>query len=96
MEVTSSSTGPSPEEVAKKAKEEAEKSAKRPSATMVTCNYEFATSENTCVASVGDAGAGTPVTPTGTVTFTTTSGGFSGASCSVTPESTSPTKSNSL
>jgi hypothetical protein len=30
------------------------------------------------------------VTPTGTVTFTTTSGGFSGASCSVTPESTSP------
>jgi hypothetical protein len=90
MEVTSSSTGPSPEEVAKKAKEEAEKSAKRPSATMVTCNYEFATSENTCVASVGDAGTGTPVTPTGTVTFTTTSGGFSGASCSVVPESTSP------
>jgi hypothetical protein len=90
MEVTSSSTAPSPEEVAKKAKEEAEKSAKRPSATMVTCNYEFATSENTCVASVGDAGPGTPVTPTGTVTFTTTSGGFSGASCSVTPESTSP------
>ena len=30
------------------------------------------------------------MTPTGTVTFTTTSGGFSGASCSVTPESTSP------
>jgi hypothetical protein len=96
MEVTSSSTGPSPaekeakeKEAAKKAQEEAEK-AKRPSATMVTCNYEFATSENTCVASVGDAGAGTPVTPTGTVTFTTTSGGFSGASCSVVPESTSP------
>jgi hypothetical protein len=90
MEVTSSSTGPSPEEVAKKAKEEAEKSAKRPSATSVTCNYEFATSENTCVASVGDAGPGTPITPTGAVTFATTSGGFSGASCSVTPESTSP------
>ncbi len=96
MEVTSSSTGPTnaekeakEKEAAQKAKEEAEKT-KRPSATMVTCNYEFATSENTCVASVGDAGAGTPVTPTGTVTFTTTSGGFSGASCSVTPESTSP------
>jgi hypothetical protein len=96
MEVTSSSTGPTnaekeakEKEAAQKAKEEAEK-AKRPSATMVTCNYEFATSENTCVASVGDAGTGTPVTPTGTVTFTTTSGGFSGASCSVTPESTSP------
>lgn len=78
------------EEAAKKAKEEAEK-AKRPSATMITCNYEFATSENTCLASVGDAGTGTPVTPTGTVTFTTTSGGFSsGATCSLTPESTSP------
>lgn len=96
MEVISSSTGPTnaekeakEKEAAQKAKEEAEK-AKRPSATMVTCNYEFATSENTCVASVGDAGTGTPVTPTGTVTFTTTSGGFSGASCSVTPESTSP------
>src|ERR1039458_35081 len=68
---------------AKKAKEEAEKAAKRPTATTVTCNYEFATSENTCVAEVGDAGTGTPVMPTGAVTFTTTSGGFtSGASCS--------------
>jgi len=78
------------EETARKAKEEAEK-AKRPSATMVTCNYEFATSENTCLASVGDAGSGTPITPTGSVTFTTTSGGFtSGATCSLAPESTSP------
>ncbi len=77
-------------EAAKKAKEEAEK-AKRPSVTMVTCNYEFATSENTCLASVGDAGAGTPITATGSVTFTTTSGGFtSGATCSLAPESTSP------
>jgi hypothetical protein len=101
MEVTSSSTGPSAaekeakeQEAAKKAKEEAEKSAKRPSATMVTCNYEFATSENTCVAVVGDAGTGTPVTPTGSVTFTTTSGGFSGASCSLAPTSTSPSVAN--
>jgi hypothetical protein len=77
-------------EAAKKSKEEAEK-AKRPSATMVTCNYEFATSENTCLASVGDAGSGTPITPTGSVTFTTTSGGFSsGATCTLAPESTSP------
>jgi hypothetical protein len=101
MEVTSSSTGPSAaekeakeKEAAKKAKEEAEKSAKRPSATMVTCDYEFATSENTCVAVVGDAGTGTPVTPTGSVTFTTTSGGFSGASCSLAPTSTSPSVAN--
>jgi hypothetical protein len=58
---------------------------------MVTCNYEFATSENTCLATVGDAGSGTPITPTGSVTFTTTSGGFtSGATCSLAPESTSP------
>ena len=78
------------EEAEKKAKEEAEK-AKRPTATSVTCNYEFATSENTCVASVGDGGSGTPVTPTGSVTFTTTSGGFtSGASCSLAPTSGSP------
>jgi hypothetical protein len=97
MEVTSSSTSEGPakekqakEEAEKKAKEEAEKSAKRPTATTVTCNYEFATSENTCVAAVGDAGAGTPVTPTGTVTFTTTSGAFSGASCSLAPTSGSP------
>jgi hypothetical protein len=104
MEVVSSSTSSKgeeeaakkakEEEAAKKAKEEAEKSAKRPSATMVTCNYEFATSENTCVAVVGDAGTGTPVTPTGSVTFTTTSGGFSGASCSLTPTSTSPSVAN--
>jgi hypothetical protein len=78
------------EEAEKKAKEEAEKTAKRPTATTVTCNYEFATSENTCVAAVGDAGAGTPVTPTGTVTFTSTSGAFSGASCSLAPTSGSP------
>ena len=78
------------EEAAKKTKEEAEK-AKRPSATMITCNYEFATSENTCLASVADAGSGTPITPTGSVTFTTTSGGFSsGATCTLAPESTSP------
>jgi hypothetical protein len=91
-------TGP-PEEAGKKAKEEnekkaqeeAEKSAKRPTSTSVTCNYEFATSENTCVAAVGDGGSGTSVTPTGSVTFSTTSGGFtSGASCSLAPTSGSP------
>jgi hypothetical protein len=84
----------SAEEAAKKAKEEAEaaeKTAKRATSTSVTCNYEFATSENTCVASVGDGGSGTPVTPTGSVTFTTTRGGFtSGAGCSLAPTSGSP------
>ena len=78
------------EEVAKKAKEEAERE-KRPTGTSVICNYEFATSENTCVASVGDGGAPPSVAPTGTVTFTTTSGGFSsGASCSIAPTPSSP------
>jgi len=81
----------SSEEEAAKKKEEAEKAAKRPTGTSVVCDYEFATSENTCVASVGDGGTGTPVTPTGTVTFTTTSGGFtSGASCSLAPTPGSP------
>lgn len=64
------------------ARETAEKG-KHPTGTQVICNYEFATSQNTCVASVGD-GAATPTAPSGTVTFTTTSGGFgSGAKCSL-------------
>jgi hypothetical protein len=48
------------------------------------------------VASVGDGGTtGTPTMPTGSVTFTTTSGGFSsGASCSLAPTSGSPSVGN--
>ncbi len=79
------------EEAAKKAKEEAERTGKRPTGTSVSCNYEFATSQNTCVATVGDGGPQPPVGPTGSVTFTTTSGGFSnGASCVLTPTPLSP------
>ncbi len=79
------------EEAAKKAKEEAEKAGRRPTGTSVVCDYEFATFQNTCVASVGDGGPQPPVTPTGTVTFTTTSGGFgSGASCTLTATPLSP------
>ena len=78
------------EEAAKKAKEEAERE-KRATGTSIICNYEFATSENTCVASVGDVGAPPSIAPTGTVTFTTTSGGFSsGATCSIAPTPSSP------
>jgi hypothetical protein len=88
-ELTGAATTPA-EEAAKKAKEAAEKE-KRPTGTSVTCNYEFATSENTCVASVGDGGAPPAIAPTGTVTFTTTSGGFSsGASCSIAPQPSAP------
>jgi hypothetical protein len=94
-ELTGPATKPAEEEAGKKAKEEAEKTAKRPTGTSVVCDYEFATSENTCVASVGDGGAGTPTMPTGTVTFTTTSGGFgNGASCSLAPTSGSPAVGN--
>jgi hypothetical protein len=79
------------EETSKKAKEEAERGAKRPTGTSVVCNYEFATSENTCAATVGDGGAPPSVTPTGTVTFTTASGGFSsGATCTVATVTSSP------
>jgi hypothetical protein len=90
------------EEAATKAKKEAEEKkakeaaeTKSATSTIVTCNYEFATSEDTCVAVVGDASAATPVTPTGSVTFTTTSGGFtSGATCTLAPTSGSPSVAN--
>lgn len=78
-------------EAEKAAKESKEKeAAKHPTGTQVICNYQFSTFQNTCVAAVGD-GAAMPTTPTGTVTFTTTSGGFaSGAQCSLQVNATSP------
>jgi hypothetical protein len=80
------------EEAAKKAKEEAEKSAKRPSATSVTCNYEFATSTDTCTAQVADAGPAPAIVPTGTVTFTNTgAGGFPyGTTCTIAASASAP------
>lgn len=100
MEVTSSSTGPSgpekkakEEEAAKKAKEEAEKaSALRGSATAVSCDYEFATSTDTCTAQVADTGAAPEVVPTGTVTFTNTGpGGFPyGTTCTIAASASAP------
>ncbi len=78
------------EEPASKGKE-AEKKGPRPTGTSVICNYEIATSEDVCGASVGDAGAGAPVTPTGTVKFSATTGGFaSGVSCSLAATPLSP------
>ena len=100
MEVTSSSTGPSnaekeakEKEAAKKAKEEAEKaSALRGSATAVSCDYEFATSTDTCTAQVADTGAAPEVVPTGTVTFTNTgAGGFPyGTTCTIAASASAP------
>jgi hypothetical protein len=58
----------------------------------VICNYQFATFQNVCVAAVGD-GASAPTTPTGTVSFTTTSGGFAnGTQCSLQASATSPSE----
>ncbi len=49
----------------------------RPSAIQVLCNYEVAPANFTCTASVGDASGATPAKiPTGTVSFTAPSGGF--------------------
>jgi hypothetical protein len=81
------------EEAAKKAKEEAEKaSALRGSATEVSCDYEFATSTDTCTAQVADAGAAPEVVPTGTVTFTNTgAGGFPyGTTCTIAASASAP------
>ncbi len=78
------------ERAAKEAKEKAE-GEKRPTGTSIICNYAFATLQNTCAASVGDGGPQPPVTPTGTVSFTTTSGGFAnGTSCTLTATPLSP------
>jgi hypothetical protein len=101
MEVTSSLTPAekeakekqAKEEAAKKAKEEAEKaSALRGSATAVSCNYELATSTDTCTAQVADTGAAPEVVPTGTVTFSNTGpGGFPyGTTCTIAASASAP------
>jgi hypothetical protein len=89
-EQPSFSTRPSGPGCGSEPKKEEPKGA-RATGTSVICNYELATSEDVCGASVGDGGAGTPLTPTGTVKFTATSGGFSsGASCNLSPTPLSP------
>lgn len=44
------------------------------SATQIICNYEIASSQDTCTASVGDPSL-TPTSPTGTVKFSSANGG---------------------
>jgi hypothetical protein len=81
------------EEATKKAKEEAEKaSALRGSATAVSCDYEFASSTDTCTAQVADTGAAPEVVPTGTVTFSSTgAGGFPyGTTCTIAASASAP------
>jgi hypothetical protein len=57
----------------------------RPTATSVICNYEVASSTDTCGATVGDAGPAPSVAPTGTVKFTGSAPGSfaSGATCAL-------------
>ncbi len=46
-----------------------------PTATQVICNLVIATATDTCTATVGDASAEAPTNPSGTVSFTSSSGG---------------------
>jgi hypothetical protein len=66
--------------------------AKRPTATRVICNYFVATASDTCIATVGDAGAPPRTTPTGAVKFASANGGIftAGNSCELTPTPYSP------
>jgi hypothetical protein len=56
-----------------------------PTVTQVICNLVIATAQDTCTATVGDAAAG-PTNPTGTVSFSSASGGtfVAGNTCALT------------
>lgn len=56
-----------------------------PTATQVICNLVIATASDTCTATVGDAASSGATNPTGTVTFTSASGGVfsAGNTCSL-------------
>jgi hypothetical protein len=58
--------------------------AKRKSSSSVSCTADFSTGTDTCGATVADASGDSPITPTGTVTFTTSGGGsFLGTGCAL-------------
>lgn len=65
---------------------------RRPTGTTVSCNYAVADAADTCIATVGDGGAPPRTTPSGTVAFTTRSGGFFsfGSTCALRPTTGSP------
>jgi hypothetical protein len=58
-----------------------------PTATQVICNLVIATAQDTCTATVGDAAPAGSTNPTGTVAFTSASGGVfvAGNTCTLTP-----------
>jgi hypothetical protein len=64
-------------------------------ATQVSCNLVIATATDTCTATVGDTTT-SPTDPTGTVTFTSSSGGtfVAGSTCSLTATPLSPNTSS--
>lgn len=65
----------------------------RATATSVLCNYDVASSTDTCGATVGDAGPAPSVAPTGTVKFTGSAPGSfaSGATCQLQASPSAPT-----
>jgi hypothetical protein len=67
-------------------------SGKLPSATAVTCYYEFFSSEDTCTAQVAHAGPPPAPVPTGTVHFAVTSAGsfVSGPNCALAASAEAP------
>lgn len=58
-----------------------------PTATQVICNLVIATAQDTCTATVGDAAPAGSTNPTGTVAFTSASGGvfIAGNTCNLAP-----------
>jgi hypothetical protein len=62
------------------------------SATQVICNLIVATASDTCIATVGDTDVPAAITPTGTVTFTSSNGGVfsAGSTCNLVPTPNSP------
>ncbi len=62
------------------------KPASHPTVTQVICNLVIATATDTCTATVGDAASAGATNPTGTVTFTSKSGGvfIAGNTCNLT------------
>lgn len=74
-----------------KKKKEEEQNRERPSATFVTCYYEFLTNIDTCTAEVANANGDPVGVPTGTVRFTSTSPGVfpKGSACTLAAEAAS-------
>ncbi|MCW3019161.1 MAG: squalene cyclase [Solirubrobacterales bacterium] len=67
-----------------------------PTTTQPICNLVIATATDTCTATVADTSASAPTNPTGTVTFTSASGGvfIAGSACTLAATPLSPNTSS--